>query len=113
MLVCLDCQLIVNGMLGWAQQWRRHGWATAKGPVQHRDLWKPLLQRTEQLGKHVKWPHTPSRTEIPGNTRADHLADVGRRQSPLLFGQILVYPGQRTEPEAAKSDEEWDEEWEG
>ena len=27
MLVSLNCLLIVNGRLGWAQKWRRHGWA--------------------------------------------------------------------------------------
>ena len=35
-LVCPDCLLIVNGMLGRAQKWRRHSWTTAKGLVQHR-----------------------------------------------------------------------------
>ena len=73
MLVCPDCLLIVNGMLEWAQKWRCHGWMTAKGPVQHRDLWEQLLSLTESLGKHVKWLHTPSHIEIPGNARADHL----------------------------------------
>ena len=41
---------------------------TAKGPVQHRDLWEQLLSLTELLGKHVKWLHTPSHIEIPRNT---------------------------------------------
>ena len=80
-------------------------------PVQHR-VWELLLCLTEQLAKQVKWIHTSSHIKIPGNTRADHVADVGRRQSPLLFGQISVYP-RRTEPEAAGFDEEWDEEWVG
>ena len=109
MLVCPDCQLIVNGMLGWVPKWRRHGWANAKGPVQHRGMWELLLCLTGESGKHVKWLHIPSHIETPGNTRADHLGDVGRRQLPLLFGQISVYSGRRTEPKVAESDEDWDE----
>ena len=42
----------------------------------------------ERLGERVKCLHTPSHIEIPGNHGADHLADVGRRRSPLLFGHI-------------------------
>ena len=113
MLVCPGCLLIVNGMLGWAQKWRRHGWATAKGPVQHKDLWEQLLCLIESLGTHVKWLHTPSHIEIPGNSRADHLADVGRRQSPLLYGQISIHPRRQEAPQADMSDEEWEAGCEG
>ena len=70
-LVCPDCQLMVNGMLGWAQKWRRQRWATTKGPVQHRDLWELLLQLTESLGKRVKWLtplHTLRYLGTPGRT---------------------------------------------
>ena len=100
-------------MLGWAQKWRRHGWMTAKGLVQHKDPWEQLLNLTELLGKHVKWLHTPSHIQIPGNTGADHLPDVGRRQSPLLFGQISAHPRRQEVPEADVSDEEWEEGCEG
>ena len=107
MLVCPDCLLIVNGMPGWAQKWRRHGWATAKGAVQHKDLWEWLLLcLTGSLGTHVTWLHTPSHIRIPGNSRVDHPADVGRRQSPLLYGQISIHPRRHEVPEADVSDEE-------
>ena len=100
-------------MLGWVQKWRRHGWVNAKGPIRHRDLWESLLRLTEEYGAHVKWPHAPSHIETPGNTRADHLADVGRRQSPLLFGHISARPRRNEGPEEGESEEEWDAEWEG
>ena len=61
----------------------------------------------------MKWLHTPSHIDIPGHTRVDHLADVGRRQSPLLFGQISIQPRRLEEAEADVSDEEWDEGCEG
>ena len=56
--------------------------------MKHRDLWEEILTVTEALGDEVKWLHTPSHVDISGNTRADHLADVGRRKSP---GQIHFF----------------------
>ena len=44
--------------------------------------------------------HIPSHIGIKGNTRADHLADVGRRKSPLLFGHVSVsQTGQQQPPD--------------
>ena len=107
-----DCQLIVNGMLGRAQKWRQHGRVSKKGPIQHRDLWEALLGLTEAAGTQVKWLHTPSHIDIPGNTRADHLADVGRRQSPLLFAHLSAHPGRHEVQEEVELDDEMDEVWE-
>ena len=98
-------------MLGWAQQRRRHNWTDAKGPVQHRDLWEQILNTTERLGEQVIWLHTPSHIDIPGNSRADHLADVGRRRSPLLYGQVSAHEEPEEEEEEDEPIEGW-EEWE-
>ena len=49
----------------------------------------PPVQR---LGDEVKWLHVPYLKGIKGNGRADHLADVGRRRLPLLFGRISMPP---------------------
>ena len=43
----------------------------------------------------------------------DHLADVGRQLSPLLFGQISAHPRHQEVPEADVSAEEWEEGCEG
>ena len=102
MLICPDCALVVKGMLGWAQKWRRHNWCNAQGPIQHRDMWEQLLRATEALGEEI----TPSHIDIPGNTRADHLADVGRRKSPLLFGHISARPRHPPEPEPMDPEED-------
>ena len=59
-LICPDCLLIVKGVLGWAQRWRRHNWTNAKGPVQHKDPWERILCISKQLGDQVKWLHAPS-----------------------------------------------------
>ena len=113
LLICPDCLLIVNGVLGWAQKWRRHAWTNKSGPVLHRDLWEEILQLTERLGDEVKWLHTLSHIDTPGNSRADHLADVGRRKSPLLFGLISIHPRRQQEMEEEIPEEELVAEWEG
>ena len=51
-----------------------------------------MLHLVEKLGEAVKWLHVPSHIGIKGNGQADHLADVGRRRSPLLFGLISIRP---------------------
>ena len=91
-LICPDSLLVVNGVLGWAQRWRRHGWQNKSGAVAHVDLWTQILHLVEKLGEAIKWLHAPSHIGIKGNGRADHLAEVGRRRSPLLFGLISTPP---------------------
>ena len=91
-LICPDSLLVVNGVLGRAQRWRRHGWQNKSGTVAHVDLWTQILHLVEKLGEAVKWLHVLSHIGIKGNGRADHLADVGRRRSPLLFGLISIRP---------------------
>ena len=38
-LICPDSTYVVDGVLGRAQKWRRHGWQTTSGPARHVDLW--------------------------------------------------------------------------
>ena len=104
-LICPDSLLVVNGVLGWAQRWRRHKWHNSAGKVKHVDLWIQILELVERWGEEVKWLHIPSHIGIKGNGRADHLADVGRRRSPLLFGRISRRP-HPTEKEDAPLPEE-------
>ena len=105
-LICPDYLLIVNGVMGWVLRWHRHNWCNAQGPIKHRDLWEPILSITETLGEEVKWLHTPSHIGIPGNTRADHLANVGRRKPPLSFGHISIHPRNPPEPEEMELEED-------
>ena len=98
-LICPDCQLVVDGVLGLAQRWRRHNWRNTSGDVAHADLWAQILELTEHHGTEVKWMHVPSHIGIRGNEKADQLADLGRRKSPLLFGRISVTPRQDDEEE--------------
>ena len=54
------------------------------------DVWEQLLHEIELAGPNVRWLHVPSHVGIPGNTKADTLADMGRRRSPLLLGQVAM-----------------------
>ena len=98
-LICPDCQLVVDGVLGLAQRWRRHNWRNTTGDVAHADPWAQILELTERYGTKIKWIHIPSHIGIRGNEKADQLADLGSRKSPLLFGRISVAPRQEDEEE--------------
>ena len=53
-------------------------------------LWTQLLHETESQGTAIQWLHVPSHIGVDRNTHADRLADIGRRHSPLLKGQVTV-----------------------
>ena len=115
-LICPDSLLVVNGVLGWAQRWRRHGWQNMSGAVAHVDVWTQILHLVEQLGDAIKWQHVRSHIGIKGNKRADHLADVGRLHSPLLFGLISIRPSPPLEDEDSDHEQEesiwgWEKEY--
>ena len=97
--ICRDCQLVVDGVLGLAQRWRRH-------EVAHADLWAQDLELTDRYGTEIKWMHIPSHIGIRGNEQADQLADLGRRKSTLLFGRISVSPGPEEEEEEEEEERE-------
>ena len=42
-LIYLDSLLVVDGALGKALKWKRHGWVGSKGPVGHMDPWEEIL----------------------------------------------------------------------
>ena len=69
---------------------RRHDWQGSAGPVGHVDLWTQLLHENESQGTTIQWLHVPSHVGVDGNTLADQLADIGRRHSPVLKGQVTV-----------------------
>ena len=106
-LICSDSQLVVMGATGKASKWQRHNWQGCRGPVGHVDLWEQLLQEITRAGPAVRWLHVPSHVRIHGNTKADTLADTGRRRSPLLKG--LVTAARRAGPPNDDELEVWRE----
>ena len=85
-VICPDSLLVVDGALGKAQEWKRHGWVGSSGPVSHVDLWEEILALLAVCGHEVHWLQVPSHIGICGNHEADEIADVGRRKSPSYLG---------------------------
>ena len=54
------------------------------------DLWSQILATIEEPGAQVQWLHVPSHIGVVGNDKADLLADMGRRKSPLLRGYVTT-----------------------
>ena len=103
-LICSDSKLVIMGAIGKASKWKRHDGEGSRGPVGHTDLWEQILQEIASAGPHVKWMYVRSHVGIPGNTKADTLADMGRRRSPLLKGYVTAshqtQNGEEPEPES-------------
>ena len=55
---------------------------TNKGPVLNVDVWIDLLELLDQALASSKWIKVPNH-EVEGNERADALAELGRKSSPL------------------------------
>ena len=60
------------------------------GPICIVDLRITMLQLVDSVTPTIRWLCVPSHTAIPGNERADALAEEGRVSSPLY--QVLSLP---------------------
>lgn len=69
-----DSQYLRRGVTEWMSGWKRNGWKTAaRKPVKNRDLWELL---DLQISRHlVRWHWVKAHAGIPGNERADQLAN--------------------------------------
>jgi ribonuclease HI len=69
-----DSQYVRRGVLEWLPAWKARAWRTAdKKPVKNRDLWQLLDQ---EIAKHdIEWHWVPGHAGVPGNERADALAN--------------------------------------
>ena len=85
----MDSQYVYDGLKGAAFRWRAAGWVGQSGPVCNVDLWIQLLELLDNVHATVRWLRVPSHTNIPGNERADGLAEEGRISSPLYHALSL------------------------
>jgi ribonuclease HI len=70
-----DSQYVRRGLLEWLPQWKARGWKTAdKKPVKNQDLWQRLDE--EAAKHHIDWHWVPGHAGVPGNERADALANA-------------------------------------
>jgi ribonuclease HI len=69
----VDSEYVVNGITKWIHGWIKKGWRTAdKKPVLNQDLWKELLEASEN--KNIRWKSVRSHIGIEFNERADEIA---------------------------------------
>ena len=61
-------------------QWYRHRWKGAPGPVGHADLWSKIHFLVTAHGDTLSFQRVPSHTDIKGNEEADRLAEEGREK---------------------------------
>ena len=79
-----DSTYVLDCVAGKAYTRRRLQWCLPTGPVPNSDLWEALLLAIDMAQHVVWWAWSPSHQGIPGNERADALAENGRQDHPLL-----------------------------
>ncbi|NEX92137.1 ribonuclease HI [Caulobacter sp. 17J65-9] len=74
-----DSKYVMQGITEWLRGWKARGWLTAdKKPVKNDDLWKRL---DAARSRHdVSWKWVKGHAGVPGNERADQLANFGIEQ---------------------------------
>jgi len=88
-----DSAYVIRGIQEWIHGWRRRGWRTAAGEeVSNRDLWETLASVAERTGT-VAWHYVRGHRGIPGNERADEIANAfaAGRQPTLYRGPLVRY----------------------
>ena len=71
-----DSKYVMDGITKWLSNWKKKGWLTSKKkPVKNKDLWQIL---EESISKHnIEWQWVKGHAGIPGNEKADELANQG------------------------------------
>jgi len=71
-----DSKYVMDGITKWLPNWKKKGWITSnKKPVKNKDLWQIL---EESISKHnIEWQWVKGHAGIPGNEKADELANQG------------------------------------
>ena len=90
-----DSQYLINGVTKWIHNWERNGWKTKAGTeVKNSHQWESLSQFLKMKKGKVEWVHLPSHVGIPGNERADEIAQkFAQGENPQLFrGRLAEYP---------------------
>ena len=71
-----DSKYVIDGITTWIHGWKKNNWKTAsKKPVKNMELWQELDQLVNQ--HEITWKWVKGHAGIPGNERADELANKG------------------------------------
>lgn len=81
-IIYSDSQYLVKGMNEWIVKWKRQGWSRRekgkKAPIKNLELWKALDDLRSEYhskGYRVEFHWVQGHAGIPGNERADYLAN--------------------------------------
>ena len=71
-----DSKYVMDGITSWIHGWKKNNWKTVnKKPVKNMELWQELDQLVNQ--HEITWKWVKGHAGIPGNERADELANKG------------------------------------
>ncbi|MDH3978181.1 MAG: ribonuclease HI [Gammaproteobacteria bacterium] len=75
-----DSEYVRRGISEWLDNWKSRGWKTAsKKPVKNQDLWQAL--DAIACEHDIEWRWVKGHAGVPGNERADALANLGLEQA--------------------------------
>lgn len=80
--VFTDSQYVIKGITEWIHNWKKNNFRTAnKKPVLNEDLWQELDLYNTTF--HMKWNYVRGHSGIPGNERADAIANAFADRSDI------------------------------
>lgn len=80
--IVTDSAYLVNGATAWIHTWKNNNWKTrSKAPVKNIDLWQTLDELLST--RNVKWKRVSGHSGIPGNERANDIAEHFADNKPI------------------------------
>jgi ribonuclease HI len=77
-----DSKYVIQGITEWLPTWKIRGWRSTTGPVKNADLWRRLDAATNM--HQIDWRWVKGHSGVPGNERADELANLGIESLPRM-----------------------------